>query len=212
MTKQQRTILTVVLSLVVVAAAVAGGILAVQGTKTEQASRPTRQAQCPSPPPCPATPPVDVPPSKPAPQVKPGAPLPSATMPDQAQQSEVQPQAAPAPATTPPQGGQSVTGGKGAGPTAKVKFMELGAEWCGPCRSMKPIIEELKKEYKGKVEFVAIDVDQNKDAAEKYNVSAIPVQLIFQNDKQVFRHVGSISKEDIVKQFKKLGVTPANSK
>jgi thioredoxin 1 len=93
-------------------------------------------------------------------------------------------------------------------PTPSVRFIELGAEWCGPCQSMKPIIEELKKQYRGKVEFVAIDIDKNKDAAQKYNVSAIPVQLIFQNAKQVFRHTGSISKADIVEQFKKLGVTP----
>lgn len=75
---------------------------------------------------------------------------------------------------------------------------------------MKPIIKALEKEYKCKVEFVAIDVDQNKEAADKYNVTSIPVQLIFQNDKQVFRHVGTISKEDIVAQFNKLGVTPAS--
>lgn len=196
MTKQQRTILTIVLSLVVVAAAVAGGILAVQGTKTEQVSR---QAAAPT---CPAAP-TEVPPPKPAPQAKPSVPSPSATVPGETQQ--------PSQAQTPskPAQSQATPGGNGAGPEIKVKFMELGAEWCGPCQSMKPVIEQLKKEYKGKVEFVAIDVDENRDAAEKYNVSAIPVQLIFKDDKQVFRHVGVISKEDIVKQFKKLGVTPA---
>ncbi|MEN6356825.1 MAG: thioredoxin domain-containing protein [Armatimonadota bacterium] len=187
MTKQQRTILTIVVSLIVVAAAVAGGILAIQGSKTGEKAH---MAKTPS---CPSTAPAQVPPTKPA---QPGA-------------GPVQ-QSVPAAETTTQPGAQSTTAKPETPPAPTVKFMELGAQWCGPCQSMKPIIKALEKEYKDKVEFVAIDVDQNKDIAQKYNVSSIPVQLIFQNDKQVFRHVGTISKEDIVAQFKKLGVTPTS--
>ncbi|MHB9036100.1 MAG: thioredoxin family protein [Armatimonadota bacterium] len=206
MTKQQRTILTVVLSLVVVAAAVGGGILGIQGSRANlpPAANEAKTPMCPPP----AAPPTTVPP----PMAPPSGSGPSA---------ESTP-APPAPSTqpAPPAASQQAQGttSPASEPTAKseeakapsVRFMEIGAEWCGPCRSMKPIIEALKKEYKGKVEFVAIDIDKDKAAASKYNVSAIPVQLIFQNDKQMFRHVGSISKEDIVAQFKKLGVTPAS--
>lgn len=188
MTKQQRTILTIVVSLIVVAAAVAGGILAIQGSKTAEKAHMAKTPTCPST----AVPPAQTP-SKPA---QPGA--------GPVQQSAAVPQPAQSSSTDSQSAGQPEQP-----PAPSVKFMELGAEWCGPCQSMKPIIEALKKEYKGKVEFVAIDVDQNKDAAQKYNVSSIPVQIIFQNDKQVFRHVGTISKDDIAAQFKKLGVTPA---
>ncbi|MCE5315545.1 MAG: thioredoxin family protein [Armatimonadota bacterium] len=198
MNQHQRKILTVVLTLVVVAAAVGGGILAIQGSRQDQRTE-ARQAKAPE---CPApTMPhkTILPPMMPQSGAGPAASESAATAAET--QSETQ--------TTAPSQTQESSEPKekpAEVAPAKIKFIELFAEWCGPCKSMKPIIEELKKEYKDKVEFETIDIDKNKDAAKKYSVSAIPVQLIFQGDKQVFKHVGSIPKADIVAEFKKLGL------
>ncbi|MCL5103887.1 MAG: thioredoxin family protein [Armatimonadetes bacterium] len=86
-------------------------------------------------------------------------------------------------------------------------FLELGAVWCPACQAMKPVIDDLKKEYKGKVMFQYIDVDKDKAASRKYKVEAIPVQVFFdKNGKQVYSHVGVLSKNEIKKQFAKMGV------
>lgn len=90
------------------------------------------------------------------------------------------------------------------------KMIEIYAEWCPPCQRMKPILNELEKEYKGKVQFVRIDVDKNRDAAGKYKVKSIPVQLFYDKaGKQVHRHEGFYSKEQIKAQFNKMGIKPA---
>lgn len=88
------------------------------------------------------------------------------------------------------------------------KLYEFGAEWCGPCRQMKPIIDGLKQEYKDEVIINRIDVDKNPDLLKAFSIRAIPVQIFFDADgKQVYKHVGSISKNDILAQFQKMGVT-----
>jgi len=88
-----------------------------------------------------------------------------------------------------------------------VTMLDLGAHKCIPCKMMAPIIEKLKKEYKGKAAIIFIDVWQNKDQASKYGVRAIPTQIFFdKKGNEVFRHVGYMSEKDIVGQFKKMGV------
>lgn len=87
------------------------------------------------------------------------------------------------------------------------KMIELGAEKCIPCKLMKPIIEELQKDYKGKLEVVYIDVREDKSAAEEYGVQSIPVQVfIDENGKEFFRHTGFFSKEEILAKFKEHGM------
>lgn len=100
----------------------------------------------------------------------------------------------------------------GAVPAAPVKaqlprLVDLGAGKCIPCKKMAPILEALKKEYAGKFDVVFIDVWQNKQEAEKYNINLIPTQIFFDaagNEK--FRHEGFFSKEDILAKWKELGV------
>jgi thioredoxin 1 len=88
-----------------------------------------------------------------------------------------------------------------------VTMLDLGAHKCIPCKMMAPIIEKLKKEYKGKAAIIFIDVWQNKDQASKYGVRAIPTQIFFdKKGNEVFRHVGYMSEKDIVGQLKKMGV------
>jgi len=74
-------------------------------------------------------------------------------------------------------------------------LVDFWAEWCGPCRSVSPVVEDLSGEYDGKVDFVKINVDENGGLAQKYNVLSIPTLAIFKNGEIVSRKVGSSPKE-----------------
>jgi len=73
-------------------------------------------------------------------------------------------------------------------------LVDFWATWCGPCRAIAPIIEELAGQYEGKVKIAKIDVDENQGTAGKYNVRSIPTLLFFQNGKVVDQIVGSAPK------------------
>lgn len=74
-------------------------------------------------------------------------------------------------------------------------FVDFWAEWCGPCRAVSPTVEELSNEYQGKLDFVKINVDQNSDLAQKYNVFSIPTLAIFKDGEIVSQKMGAASKE-----------------
>ncbi len=87
------------------------------------------------------------------------------------------------------------------------RLVDLGAGKCIPCRKMAPILEELKKEYAGRMQVQFIDVWQNPDAGKAYGVEMIPTQIFYDADgKELFRHVGFFGKEDILAKWKELGV------
>ena len=100
--------------------------------------------------------------------------------------------------------------GKGDRGTRKAsvpRLVELGADRCIPCKMMAPILEELRKEYSGKLEVVFIDVWKNPDAAKRYGIRRIPTQIFYDaSGREVFRHVGFFPKEDILVKWKELGV------
>ena len=76
-------------------------------------------------------------------------------------------------------------------------FVDFWAEWCGPCRAVSPAVEELSGEYKDKVDFVKVNVDQNNELAQKYSVFSIPTLAIFANGKVVAQTAGAASKDKI---------------
>lgn len=87
------------------------------------------------------------------------------------------------------------------------RLLELGADRCVPCKMMKPIIDELSKEYQGKVQIDFIDVWKNPGEAEKYQVRSIPTQVFFDREgKEVFRHIGFFSKDAITEKFTEMGI------
>lgn len=101
------------------------------------------------------------------------------------------------------------------------RLLELGADKCQACKAMKPILDNLKKTYTGRLEVAFIDVWKDPDAAKKHRVRLIPTQIFFDAaGKEVFRHTGFYPKEDILKKFESLGIgldaapqnadTPAN--
>lgn len=74
-------------------------------------------------------------------------------------------------------------------------FVDFWAEWCGPCRMVSPVVEELASEYEGKVNFVKVNVDEANELASKYNVFSIPTLAIFNKGQLVSQQVGAASKE-----------------
>ncbi len=92
-------------------------------------------------------------------------------------------------------------------PKSLPRLIDLGATKCIPCKMMAPILDELGKEYKGKLKVEFIDVWENRDAAEKYKIQSIPTQIFYDgNGKEFYRHVGFSPKEDILAKFKEHGI------
>ncbi len=73
--------------------------------------------------------------------------------------------------------------------------VDFWAPWCGPCRIFSPVIEEISKEYTGKVKFAKLNTDENQELASKYNIMSIPSVLLFEHGNVKATSVGSMPKE-----------------
>ena len=88
------------------------------------------------------------------------------------------------------------------------RLIDLGADKCIPCKMMAPILEELKAEYKGRLEVTFIDVWQSPEKVKEYGLQVIPTQIFIGPDgKELFRHEGFFSKEEIMRKWLELGFT-----
>ena len=76
-------------------------------------------------------------------------------------------------------------------------LVDFWAEWCGPCKVIAPVVEELATDYKGKIKFGKVNVDDNNMVASEYGVRSIPTLLIFKNGSVVNQIVGAVPKEKI---------------
>jgi len=76
--------------------------------------------------------------------------------------------------------------------------VDFWAPWCGPCRVVAPIVEELAKDYEGKVKVTKLDVDNNPGTAAKYGIFSIPTILIFKDGKVATQIVGAVPKKQFV--------------
>lgn len=84
-----------------------------------------------------------------------------------------------------------------------LKIIDFWAIWCGPCKFMEPIIEELGKELAGKAEIEKINVDENQEMTSKYNVMSIPTYVFLKDGKEVDRIIGATQKENFIKTLEK---------
>lgn len=78
-------------------------------------------------------------------------------------------------------------------------LVDFWTSWCGPCQMVGPIIEELAKEYEGKVKIGKLNVDENPQVAVKYSVMSIPTVILFKEGQEVARQIGLESKETYLK-------------
>ncbi|MCX8030352.1 MAG: thioredoxin [Thermodesulfovibrionales bacterium] len=75
--------------------------------------------------------------------------------------------------------------------------VDFWAAWCGPCRMIAPTIEELAKEYAGKIKIGKLNTDENSDIASKYQIMGIPTIMFFKNGQKVDQIVGAVPKQQI---------------
>ncbi len=75
--------------------------------------------------------------------------------------------------------------------------VDFWAPWCGPCRQIAPVVDKLSEEYKGKLKFCKVNVDENHDTASKYHVMSIPTLIFFKNGQLVEQTVGGVSEKTL---------------
>ncbi|MCJ7773799.1 MAG: thioredoxin TrxC, partial [Desulfobacterales bacterium] len=80
-------------------------------------------------------------------------------------------------------------------------LLDCWAPWCGPCKSIAPILEQLAKEYAGKVKIAKLNVDQNPQTASRFNIKSIPTMMLFKNGKVLNTLVGALPKSEIEKHI-----------
>ena len=81
----------------------------------------------------------------------------------------------------------------------KPVLVDFFATWCGPCKTLSPILREVKDSLGDNVSIIKIDVDKNQQISSQYQVRGVPTMILFQNGKQLWRQSGVVSKEEIIK-------------
>lgn len=83
----------------------------------------------------------------------------------------------------------------------KAVLIDFFATWCGPCKTLAPILKQVKDNLGERITILKIDVDKNQQLASKYQVRGVPTMILFQNGKQLWRQSGVLSKDEIMKSI-----------
>lgn len=83
-------------------------------------------------------------------------------------------------------------------------LVDFWAEWCGPCRMVGPVLDELAKEYDGKIKIAKVNVDENQQVSMDYHIRSIPTLLFFKNGQMVKQLVGAHPKAKLVSEIQEL--------
>ncbi len=78
-------------------------------------------------------------------------------------------------------------------------LVDFYADWCGPCKMMSPILDEISQEFEGKIKIAKVNVDDNPDLSSEYKIMSIPNMILFENGVKKENIVGARSKDDIIK-------------
>lgn len=81
-------------------------------------------------------------------------------------------------------------------------LVDFYADWCGPCRMMAPVVEELAKELEGKIVVAKLNVDENPDIAARFQIFSIPTFIIFKNSKPDQKIVGAVGKDGLIDKIR----------
>ena len=81
----------------------------------------------------------------------------------------------------------------------KPVLVDFFATWCGPCKTLAPILKQVKDNLGERITILKIDVDKNQELASKYQVRGVPTMVFFQNGKQLWRESGVLSQDEIIK-------------
>ncbi len=84
-----------------------------------------------------------------------------------------------------------------------LKLIDFWAEWCPPCKLMTPIVEELSRELKGKIEVASVNVDKDQEKASKYGIFSIPTFVLEKDGEEIVRTTGARSKEALKEWMEK---------
>jgi len=90
-------------------------------------------------------------------------------------------------------------------------LVDFYADWCGPCRAVAPVVEELSEEYAGRLKVAKLDVDQNEALSMRYGVQSIPTLILFANGQETERIVGFLPKPQLLSKIKPHLTASANA-
>ncbi len=88
--------------------------------------------------------------------------------------------------------------------SGKPLMVDFGAEWCGPCKALAPMVEELAEVYGQQVNIATCDVEENNDLAVRYSIRNVPTIIFFRDGKEVGRQVGAIARNALEERIKEL--------